>query len=511
MRTPVLFSFPALMLLAAACGPSAPPEIKAFTAAPETLAYGGGAATLTWDVSEDAKSLRIEPGVGTVTGKAGSVQVSVTTTTAFTLTATNEKGDRTATATVTVATVTNVAGRVVGENGQAAPANTKVFVPGKAPAFTDDTGRFTVAGVTPPYDIAVVSSANAEDVSYYRGVTRADPQVVMWGASPPLALGAQVRGSLAGTFSTAVPGTFRLNEQRIRFESSGTYPGQNATVNNAGTIGGQFNWGSGSTLIGTAHALQWQKNSLTGEATGYFGYARVDNVTLVNGNTYDFGSIALQAVTTASISGLLNPPPNFSGVYATVRLVYGSTSFPIVNNPFPGTAWSYLVPSNVGGAFTVIGTAQDANNPNLLSVRQIAGLAPGASNVNLDIPAPPLPGVPSDGATGVTTATLFDWTSYAATNPIYRVTFTPNAGGDPLYRVITTATSTTIPDLSALTLALPAAATYDWKVEALAPFGHVNEVLAPSAIVGLETRSLSLVTYGADGTDPGPRSFTTAP
>jgi IPT/TIG domain len=72
-----------------AATPVATAVINSFTATPNSLAFGGGKVKLEWDVG-NAQSLKIEPGVGTVTGN--SADVTVTNTTKFTLTATDAAG-----------------------------------------------------------------------------------------------------------------------------------------------------------------------------------------------------------------------------------------------------------------------------------------------------------------------------------------------------------------------------------------------------------------------------------
>ncbi len=80
--------------------PTAPPTISTFSASQTSLPMGGGAAELSWAVSE-ADSVSIDNGVGVVTGKS-QIGVSLTQTTTYTLTATNIVGSSHATLTITV-------------------------------------------------------------------------------------------------------------------------------------------------------------------------------------------------------------------------------------------------------------------------------------------------------------------------------------------------------------------------------------------------------------------------
>jgi hypothetical protein len=84
---------------AAPPGGGVAPAIQRFSASPVSLPAGGGAVTLSWEVT-GADAISIDHGVGPVTGT--STTVSVTATTTFTLTATNANRTTTSTVTVTV-------------------------------------------------------------------------------------------------------------------------------------------------------------------------------------------------------------------------------------------------------------------------------------------------------------------------------------------------------------------------------------------------------------------------
>lgn len=505
MRFALKLSLSALGLLAVACGPSRPPTIKAFTVTPDTLAYGGGNVTLTWDVSEDVKSLRIEPGIGPVTGKSGTAQASVSTSQTFTLTATNEKGDSTAVATANVSRVTAVTGRVLGAAGFPVGSNVRVFIPGKATVVTDASGAFTIGDVTPPYDIAVVNPARPVDVTYYVGLTRADPVLTALGNAPPPPFSAVFNANLTGTFSTAAPPAGFSNEGGLWFESPSQRVFQADALTPTGQASTDVDWGTGTNVAGAIHALQWQVNA-AGRPTSYFGYARVDNVTLVNGNNHPAVNVPLAAVQTAQISGLVTTPAGYAARRPfLVEMTFGKSPIPLASVA-PDAAWSYLVPSLPGATFTVTGAAFEETGSLVLS-RRLVGLAAGARDVNVDFPLPPLPAVPADNASGVSTATRFEWTAYAAPSAVYRVIFTPNAGTQPRFFVVTTATSATLPDLSTLGLGLPSFATYRWRVDALAPVADINA--AASAASPLSPPAADVAGTAAFYSDGGPRTFIT--
>jgi hypothetical protein len=89
-----------LLIYGFEAGGMPPPEIASFTATPSSISTGWS-TTLAWSVGGEETTVRIDPGIGSVTA-AGSVTVSPAATTTYTLTAGNPSGTRTATVTVGV-------------------------------------------------------------------------------------------------------------------------------------------------------------------------------------------------------------------------------------------------------------------------------------------------------------------------------------------------------------------------------------------------------------------------
>ncbi|MBV8819867.1 MAG: hypothetical protein JO022_16005 [Acidobacteriaceae bacterium] len=87
--------------------PGTAPRIVKFSASPLTISQGA-TSTLLWAV-DNANSVTIDQGVGTVDNRTGTSNVTPQQTTTYTLTATNQFGSSTATATVTVTPGTGAA------------------------------------------------------------------------------------------------------------------------------------------------------------------------------------------------------------------------------------------------------------------------------------------------------------------------------------------------------------------------------------------------------------------
>ncbi len=85
-------------------GNGAVPNVLSFTASPTVVPTAGGQSSLCWNVN-NATSITIQPGPGTVQGPAGCTSVTVNQTTTYVLTATNAVGPIQASVTVSVGAV----------------------------------------------------------------------------------------------------------------------------------------------------------------------------------------------------------------------------------------------------------------------------------------------------------------------------------------------------------------------------------------------------------------------
>jgi len=151
------------------------PTIVSFTASPATLS-ASGSANLRW-VASNATSLKIDNGIGDVTGTTSRV-ASVTATRTYTLTASNSIGPATAKATVVVLQLpSQFNGRAVNFispiTGQRffAPGMVRVFVSAYDPTiptnFPEDGKGGNAAWVEYLLDNEVVQTMDGQDAEYW--------------------------------------------------------------------------------------------------------------------------------------------------------------------------------------------------------------------------------------------------------------------------------------------------------------------------------------------------------
>ena len=188
----IILLVPAALIGCPATDGGTPPVIHAFTADPATVRTGLS-SSLTWAVT-GATALRIEPGVGDVTGTT-SVVVNPTTTTTYTLSASNASGEDSDQVTVSVDDTVTVQGNVIGIDGLPAPG-VEVAIHAGATTTTAADGSFSVSGVEQPYTITLLHPSDPHSVTYL-GLSRTDPTLVVPGAP----LGQSRTASIYGTVS----------------------------------------------------------------------------------------------------------------------------------------------------------------------------------------------------------------------------------------------------------------------------------------------------------------------
>ncbi len=100
------------------------------------------------------------------------------------------------------------------------------------------------------------------------------------------------------------------------------------------------------------------------------------------------------------------------------------------------------------------------------------GITGGTSNILIRLDTPPHLTVPLSGATGVDSATQFQWTAGAG---VYLVSVRPSGSGSPpRFTILTMNTSTYLPNLTAFGLGLPPGTLYHWDVTQFAPVSSVD-------------------------------------
>jgi hypothetical protein len=410
----------------------------------------------------------------------------------------------------------DVKGRVLNNVGDPV-VNQAVFVIGdpRPATGTDGDGKFTITGVTPPYDLAIVEDASNR-VFVYKGLTRLDPTLYVFtqmDQTDLIARTATVNVTLTGGDSTATVAApdvgfvgFGSNEVRMPWDLTGQTWGPFPFSFPLPAVSVTENWNSPMSdpgvTTGTLVGLEYQPDPVTGAPRAYW-YDHKPSVTLLDGAA-STQSLALVYVTGVNTQGTITLPPHYALTKETVALSLEKDVFFPVFSDFTllPLNFNYTVPDIQDANTQVCARAEyDPALPfaNSFSYTCIDALEPQSAGAQLKILDAPQPWAPMNNATSVDMSTNFKWSEFKGGVHFVQITpVSPNTASNPTYFIFTKGTSTTVPDLT------PAGGTfgvgdYTWNVSGFAPFASMDAFTAD-----IPAPTLYQTVVGSPSQDPVP-------
>lgn len=469
MRAQRGFVLLAVLLVTACSGaPTSGPTVQAFAATPSEVATGD-ASTLTWVVSgTEPITLTITPGVGDVTG-ATQVVVHPTATTTYTLTATNAAGTDSDHVSVGVADRISVRGTVVGID-DAPAAGVTVAVPGRAPVTSDAGGGFGFDDVVAPYRITTYDASNRQALTYV-SLTTDTPTLVVLGRPPGTQHDTSVYGTVQGGAGFPEPAN---HVTRVSLGAPGTRSHVRADPATGGFSLSPVVWFGEDTIGGSLHTLQWRHGSddLPIEFTGYGARP----ITLRSAiAAYLAQDVSMTSIPSSALSGTTTVPPGYALATRTLSTWFADGArFSIARETSPAGPFWYVTPLIGSAEHVLAASATGPDGETSIAIR--SGLDAFGSGVTLDVPVAAQVTRPPEGATGITTDSLFSWSTSGPR--IHLVSF-QGPPGEPTFRVLTDATSVQIPNLESLGMALPRGTPYTWQLTSLEPFDDIDASTRP--------------------------------
>jgi hypothetical protein len=264
-----------------------------------TATLSGSSGPITWTLAGPGT---LDPATGSTSSYTPPQSVDQPTTATVTASA---GAALVASGTVTVlppSTTIEVVGLVVGIPGNGLPGLTVAI--GDRTTVTDANGRFSIPGVTAPYDLTIVSPGAPPMVGIYQGLTRPRPILVFLFFVTP---GEPNVAFVSGRVSEGDP-----------IPSDGEFTGAVFASPEASgllTLGSRdytlpLSWFGPNSTVGTVHVLQWKSPGPARIPTAYTGFGSVTAVRVTDGLTNDEASVQLFAPGTASISGDVVAPPD---------------------------------------------------------------------------------------------------------------------------------------------------------------------------------------------------------
>jgi hypothetical protein len=359
----------------------------------------------------------------------------------------------------------------------------------------DADGHFRVPNAPDEYQLQVCAP-NYKLVDIYDGLRTRTPLVDYNTGlgEPPYA--ATIRGKVTGGLST--PFTVANDETvftEVAYSSKAHgYLGPRPRIDPPEGFDLNPKWFDSATDTGEVLALQYVFKSKVG-VTQFTGFGR-RAMTIADGNIY--GSVNGSATT-----DLLFTAPAVSTITGHLGLPSGWTrsSSQVHVGPFTPDSifegdFSLLVPQLDGVPMWVLIQAKGPEGNAELKL-PVATQSPW----NINVPSPPKQLLPVDKANAVTHATTFTWSNL----PKGTVASVVWLIGDWTIERYTTDASTTIPDLSAFGVTLPAATESGWRVRAVGPAATTDDVLVAQHKQWLDVPDEGVFLGGPV------RNFTTAP
>ncbi|HSD88754.1 MAG TPA: hypothetical protein VLB44_14605 [Kofleriaceae bacterium] len=362
-----------------------------------------------------------------------------------------------------------VAGKVRGTG-----AGIAVRIVGKAATQTDATGNFMFTDVKVPYDIYVLGqggpdSAPIPAITYYKGLTRLDP--VLTKQNPYCTnfclvaifnnKSANLNGSRFGAGTNAGP-TY------VKFTTT-----DGREINTTGTWGFTAAWFAQitqNTIVGRLQGLQAIRGALNAPIGWYF--AESADVTLTNTGTSTINLTLATLGTTGALSGTVTQPAGFTVPTVTLTQQLAGSPFEVWTATTNNATSTIPILTNQKASFYATATSGGAVTE---------GVVPGitaSTDVTMALPAPASVTGPVNGASNVTTATPFEFSTTA--NQVYEVSMNSSAA---IYVIYTASGSLTIPNVSEMPL--PSAAAFTWAIRGFGPLASVNASADMNALQGV--------------------------
>ncbi len=352
-------------------------------------------------------------------------------------------------------TATSVNGTVVGFRGS--PISGVSVQIGSATTTTDTSGHFTIANVTPPYDVTVSDPTGTPPwVHAFEGMTSASPTLT------PLTSALVSASTTNATFSGTITGGTTVDASHPVYVCAEAVSGRpfGCTTTASSSYSLTVRWfGSGSVQV-KLHALQVTLAGTPPLPTGYPGsYVSATATTLASGDT-PTEAIALSAgPTSSSLSGTVTIPIGYpSGQIVVAMQVGNALTMPLARIPLTSTSTSYpyaiAVPDVSGATSTLYAEAHSSFTQ--FSQQWKTGLTPG-SNRDMTLSSAPVLVSPPNGSPQVPTTTDFSFVnSNGAPVTAYFL------GGPPWLAVTTMSTSVKLPTA----ISIPSSTNYNWSVVA---------------------------------------------
>jgi hypothetical protein len=428
-------------------------------------ADGGSAGTTGGTGGDGGENMGGDTGVGGTTGGAGTGG--------------------------TTSTDTTVRGRII--DFYRHPLSGVTVEIGGTEAVTDSQGQFVIEDVPATYDVSFVvqwsSFAGGTQGWVYQGLTRRDPTLQVYQGLEERSMNANLR---------AVDGAPTDTQNLTLAFGSEHGTSQVGGIPANGQDGASFYWTGPAAIAATGHALMWTFDAASELPTDYVSYDTFP-FALDNAASTQTVNISVEEtdITQGNIAGTIaDLSPTGPVNSAFLRFTTGATVHLLEDDPGPAT-FSCLIPSIPNASVTFVALDVGAGSEFALVHRD--GLAPGTSNIALEIPPTASLTAPANEATvDDTTSFRFQHRQAGAGAVVVRFIDAEAAAYDGLY-VVTSSTTFTIPPVLQGGFTLRAGGEHTWAIQVHGEYANVDAMTGQNGF--LDSFSMD---YG--GTPQGPNT-----
>lgn len=356
---------------------------------------------------------------------------------------------------------------------------------GERTVETDADGRFSIADVESPYDaklmLRTIRLNSPSRYGYvFEGLMRADPTLQVYSA-----LVERSASSLDLTILNAdLPG----DSDRmvlLGFASPDARFLETSIQREVLSILGEPAWTGPAEISGPVHALRIiSSDGFAGSPPAVYEAHQASTLSARDGEVAELVlDLHASIVPTASVSGSVTGGTLDARSNAVALRFEDGAVLPLIDESGVAPSFEYLVPAFEGSSLTVA-AVDGVIAPYAVAWRD--GVAPGASDVVLNVPNPVTLTAPQSGAP-VTPSTLYSWSSLGQTARtfVWRVEFRDTFEG---MLVITSRTQIELPTFPD-GFTVPAGTPYSWSVETHGDAASADALagrdgfLAPFAVV----------------------------
>jgi len=378
-------------------------------------------------------------------------------------------------------------------------AGLTVTSPGQAPVVSGVDGSFTLSDMTVPYDLVVVDTANSVG-HRFEGLTAAEPRVMPISA---------IISGLTGDLSATVSGTLThasLIPVPANHGATVCLEGLNGSVVACDYLGvGESDydlfpsWWQPDDLNVRVRAYVYEADA-SGKPTAIVAVGTAGPTLLSDSDNAMVNVNLSDASGQASVTVDVSVPPGYDIANLSLVTHYGQfASFALGTGGSDSATETLIAPFFSGAPLTVLATgsptAPDASSS---TIAWSSGHMSGDS-VDLDLPQPATAISPAEGATGITSSTVY---SVANTSGGVLTYLLQPTGIGPVFATTTMAETATFPDLATFGMGLPTSASYFWGVIATHHVTSTDDAVTGAGYLG-DFVALSVAAAGGGGTISG--------